>query len=181
MSQLRSSAAGRSRKYLLPGLAGMLLLSSGCMVGPKYQRPSAPVSPAYKEPPPDGWKEGRPNDGAIRGKWWEIYEDPDLNSLEEQVSISNQNVLAAESENARLFFQAELAQDYFQLHGADAGQDLLERTVNSYEEYLQLTRNRFKSGVASGADVAQAETQLETARSQLIDLGVARAQLEHAI
>ena len=86
------------RKSLLPGLAGALLFSSGCMVGPKYQRPSAPVSPAYKEPPPDGWKEARPNDGVIRGNWWEIYNDPELNALEEQVSISNQNVLAAEAQ-----------------------------------------------------------------------------------
>jgi NodT family efflux transporter outer membrane factor (OMF) lipoprotein len=60
-------------------------------------------------------------------------------------------------------------------------QELLERTVKSYEEYLQLTKDRFASGVASGGDVAQAETQLHTARAQLIDLGVARAQFEHAI
>src|SRR6202035_5749000 len=84
-------------------------------------------------------------------------------------------------ENARLSFHAELAQDYFQLRGADGLQDLLERTVKSYDEFLQLTQNRFKSGVASGGDVAQAETQLHTARAQLIDLGVARAQFEHAI
>src|SRR5205085_2230243 len=63
----------------------------------------------------------------------------------------------------------------------DGIQDLLERTVKSYDEFLQLTQNRFKSGVASGGDVAQAETQLHTAQAQLIDLGVARAQFEHAI
>lgn len=80
------------------------LLMSSCMVGPKYQRPSAPVPQVYKEPPPDsfketqGWKQAQPNDAVIRGKWWEIYGDPQLNALEEQVSISNQNVLAAEAQ-----------------------------------------------------------------------------------
>ena len=67
------------------------------MVGPNYKRPAAPQTPAFKEAPPEGWKEAQPNDGAIRGKWWEIYNDPQLNALEEQVSISNQNVLAAEA------------------------------------------------------------------------------------
>src|SRR6266700_1308222 len=82
-------------KYFAPGI---LLLLSGCMVGPNYRRPSAPGSPAYKEPPPDGWKEAQPNDGVIRGNWWEIFSDPDLNALEEQVSLSNQNLLAAEAQ-----------------------------------------------------------------------------------
>ena len=74
------------------------------MTGPKYQRPTAPVPPAYKELPPDNspeaqaWKQAQPSDGAIRGKWWEIYNDPQLNALEEQVNISNQNVLAAEAQ-----------------------------------------------------------------------------------
>ena len=85
------------RTSLLFTLAGLLVLSSACMVGPNYKRPTAPQTPAYKEPPPEGWKEAQPNDGAIKGKWWEIYNDPQLNALEEQVSISNQNVLAAEA------------------------------------------------------------------------------------
>src|SRR5437588_983133 len=76
----------------------LLLLSTGCIVGPKYQRPSAPISPAFKEPPPAGWKEAQPNDEIIRGKWWELYNDPELNALEEQVSISNQNVLQVEAQ-----------------------------------------------------------------------------------
>jgi outer membrane protein TolC len=76
----------------------MLLLSTGCAVGPKYRLPSAPGIPAYKESPPAGWKEAQPDDGVIRGKWWEIFNDPELNTLEEQVSISNQNILAAESQ-----------------------------------------------------------------------------------
>jgi NodT family efflux transporter outer membrane factor (OMF) lipoprotein len=205
-----------------------------------------------------GWKQAQPNEGAKRGKWWEIYNDPELNALEEQVSISNQNVLAAEAqfreareavriarsslfpaitaspsivnsrapvtgiltstttydlpvdvsyqadiwgsirrsvrataetaqasaallENARLSYQAELAQDYFELRGTDGQEDLLIATVNSYQDYLKLTQDRFNSGVASGLDVAQAQTQLNTARAQMIDYGVARAQYEHAI
>jgi len=243
-------------------LVGLLLVSSACMVGPNYKRPAAPQTPAYKEPLPDGWKEAQPNDAAMRGKWWEIYNDPQLNALEEQVNLSNQNVLAAEAnfraarsairvaraglyptvtaapsvgvgqsssstagggrapvaalfdlsatptwtadiwgsvrrsvranqataqadfallENARLSYQSELAEDYFDLHGTDGDIDLLDRTTKSYEEYLTLTQNRYKAGVASGGDVAQAQTQLDTTRAQLVDLGVARAQFEHAI
>ena len=70
----------------------------GCMVGPKY-KPPAPATPlAIKEPPPDGWKEAQPADGELKGKWWEIFGDPLLNSLEEQVALSNQNVIAAEAQ-----------------------------------------------------------------------------------
>jgi NodT family efflux transporter outer membrane factor (OMF) lipoprotein len=252
-------------------LAGAILFSAACAVGPKYQRPSAPVPTAYKEAPPANpqgagdWKPSQPSDSSAKGKWWEIYNDPALNALEEQVSVSNQNIKIAEAqyreardavriarsglfpvvggsasvvnsgtsrtastggtittsttrttynlpvdlsyvadlwgsihrsvtssaeiaqlsaaqlENARLSLQAELAVDYFQLHGTDGIKDLLEHTVKSYQEFLVLTQNRYKGGVASGGDVAQAETQLHTARVQLIDLGATRAQFEHAI
>jgi NodT family efflux transporter outer membrane factor (OMF) lipoprotein len=244
--------------------AGAALLSlaclSACSVGPNYKLPPAPVPQSFKEKPPDGWKEAAPSDEALKGKWWEVYEDPRLNDLEEQVSISNQNVLAAEAqyraaratvqvarsalfptvtagptitasqggtqlqpssgvfpgfqipvdvsyqvdlwgsirrnvranaetaqateaqlENARLTYQADLAQDYFQLHGTDGDIALLQSTVDSYTGFLKLTQARHDSGVASGADVAQAQTQLDSAKEQLIDLGVARTQYEHAI
>jgi NodT family efflux transporter outer membrane factor (OMF) lipoprotein len=88
---------------------------------------------------------------------------------------------AAELANATLSYQSELAQDYFALHGVDGEIDLLQRTVQIYRDYLKLTQDRFKAGVASDLDVAQAESQLESAQSQLINLGVARAQYEHAI
>jgi NodT family efflux transporter outer membrane factor (OMF) lipoprotein len=88
---------------------------------------------------------------------------------------------AAQVENAKLLYQAELAQDYFELHGNDGDAELLRRTVASYQEYLTLTRNRFAGGVASDLDVAQAESQLYNAQSALIDLDVQRTQLEHAI
>jgi NodT family efflux transporter outer membrane factor (OMF) lipoprotein len=241
------------------------------MVGPKYQRPPAPVPPAYKEAPPQSWKgttwkQAQPSDGAIRGKWWEIYKDPQLDALEEQVNISNQNVLLAAAQfeeardavriarsslfptvttspsytnsrtsgtlfnvtagnltsgtrntfdlpfeasyaadlwgsirrtyrgigetaqasfaqlaDARLIYQGDLAEDYYELRGTDGDEDLLKSTVKVYEDYLKLTQERFRAGVASGADVALAQTQLDTARAQLIDYGVARAQYEHAI
>src|SRR5262249_56151107 len=87
----------------------------------------------------------------------------------------------ADVENVKGTFQAQLAQMYFQLHGADADADLLRRNVAIFERSLQLTENRFNAGVSSGADVAQAKTQLETTRAQLVEVGVARAQFEHAI
>ena len=235
---------------------GVLLASNACAVGPRYRRPDLPAPPAFSEAPPDGWKDAQPNDDAPRGKWWSVYGEPGLDALEDQVSISNQNVLAAEArfraakaavrvtragqfptvtttpsvtgsgtgaesgvqrryeipidvtyeadiwgsirrsvaanaavaqasaadlENARLLYQAELAADYFQLQGLGAEERLLDATVQSYEQYLQLTKNRYEGGVASMGDVALAETQLETARAQLVDLGIPRAQFEHAI
>jgi NodT family efflux transporter outer membrane factor (OMF) lipoprotein len=254
----------RSGTALLAAAIGAALVSTGCLRVPAYRRPAAPVPQAFKEPPPEGWKEAQPNDGQIRGKWWEIFGDPALNELEEQVSISNQNVLQAEAlfreaqaavrvarsalfpvvtaspgvsgsetssrltnrpggspgasgiysipvsasytfdvwgsirrgiaastynaqsvaalvENARLLYQSELAQDYFQLQGLDADMAVLQRTLQQYQEYLVLTRNRFAGGIASDADVAQAETQLYTTQAQLTDVGIQRSQLEHAI
>jgi NodT family efflux transporter outer membrane factor (OMF) lipoprotein len=259
-------AAGLNNSLLL-SLAGIALFMGGCKtVGPNYQRPPAPMAPAFKEPLPAGWKEAQPNDAVLRGKWWELYKDPLLNSLEEQVSIDNQNVLVVEAqyreaqatvriahaglyptiglspnitasqapsnfttngqvssgtkvrglydlpatlsytadiwgsirrtvaadkelaqasagdlENARLLYQSELAQDYFEIRGTDGAEQLLSDAVKSYDQYLTLTKNRYDSGVASQGDVALAATQLETTRAQLVDLGVLRATYEHAI
>ena len=254
-------------------ILSLLLVSAGCMVGPNYRRPAAVTPPAFKEQAPvnfkeaeaAGWKPSQPGDAFAKGRWWELYNDPALNALEEQVSVSNQNVLRAEAQyrqakaavgvaraalfpvasaspaitesgsgsgaaagsssgaagtrtsfilpvnvswepdlwgnirrgvtassataqslaaavgNARLLYQGELAQDYFGLHGLDGEAEILTRTEASYEQYLTLTRNRVAGGVASDLDVAQAETQLYQVQSQLIDLGVQRAALEHAI
>ena len=95
------AVSNRFRPSIALGTAGLLLFANACMVGPTYQRPGAPAPVAFKEAPPAGWKEAQPNDGALRGKWWEIYSDPRLNALEDQVSISNQNVLAAELSSKR--------------------------------------------------------------------------------
>src|ERR1035441_5880293 len=260
-------------KVRMGAILSLLLVSAGCMVGPNYRRPAAVTPPAFKEQAPvnfkeaeaAGWKPSQPGDAFAKGRWWELYNDPALNALEEQVSVSNQNVLRAEAQyrqakaavgvaraalfpvasaspaitesgsgsgaaagsnsgaagtrtsftlpvnvswepdlwgnirrgvtassataqslaaavgNARLLYQGELAQDYFGLHGLDGEAEILTRTEASYEQYLTLTRNRVAGGVASDLDVAQAETQLYQVQSQLIDLGVQRAALEHAI
>jgi NodT family efflux transporter outer membrane factor (OMF) lipoprotein len=79
------------------------ILFAGCMVGPKYRRPPAAVTPAYKEPPPDSfketdqWKTAKPMADALRGNWWEIFGDPQLNALEAQVAAENLNLKAAEA------------------------------------------------------------------------------------
>ncbi len=246
----------RIRRAIVFGIVGVLLASNACAIGPTYRRPAALTPPAFKEVLPAGWTEAQPSDGVPRGTWWSVYNDAALDALENQVSISNQNVLAAEAqfraaraavrvtradqfpvvstspavsrtggsaslapdrrytlpidvdyqadvwgrirrsvranaaiaqasaadlENARLSFQAELAADYFQLQGLDAQRRLLDVTVQSYEQNVQLTKDRFEGGVASMGDVALAQTQLETARAQLADLGISRAQFEHAI
>lgn len=262
----------------IPPVVALMLILGACAVGPNYKRPAAAVPPAFKEQPPAnfkeaeaaGWKQSQPGDAYFKGRWWELYHDSALNALEEQVAVSNQNVLQAEAQfreakaavsvaraalfpvvstspaistggsgasaagstsgtstagsgtgthtsfslpfnvswepdlwgnirrgvtasaataqflaaavaNARLLYQAELAQDYFELHGSDAEAELLTRTQASYEEFLTLTQNRFKFGIASDLDVAQAETQLYGVQSQLMDLGVQRAAFEHAI
>ncbi len=272
MNGLRVQARRFSGSISLATLASALLLS-GCRVGPNYQRPSAPAAPAFKEdvvpmPPPNppngGWKQVTPNDSAIRGKWWELYQDPQLNQLEDRVAVSNQTLKAAyeqymqaraavqfyrsqyfptvsvtpsaardrqsnnrplhvpgskstyndfllqgqatwepdlwgsirrqvESQrataqassgdlaNVELSLRSELATDYFELRGLDTQQQLLDNTVNQYQQYLGLTQARFKGGVATESDVALAQTQLDQTRAQEIDVGAARAQFEHAI
>jgi NodT family efflux transporter outer membrane factor (OMF) lipoprotein len=79
------------------------LLLSGCMVGPKYSKPSAPIAPAYKEAPPsssqgqDGWKVIQPSDAQIKGNWWELFGDPQLNTLEAKVDGANQTLKMADA------------------------------------------------------------------------------------
>src|SRR6516162_3724605 len=85
------------RRLLIPGLLAALL--AGCSFAPKYQRPSTETPAAFKELAPEtatnGWQAARPSDAMSRGKWWEIFDDPQLNRLEEQVSVANQNVASA--------------------------------------------------------------------------------------
>ncbi len=76
------------------------LLLAGCMVGPKYSKPPAPMTPAFKEPLPESfkeWKSAQPGDQTLRGNWWEIFGDPQLNALEEQVATTNQSLKVAEA------------------------------------------------------------------------------------
>jgi NodT family efflux transporter outer membrane factor (OMF) lipoprotein len=82
-------------------LAVTSCLLAGCTVGPKYRTPTAETPAAYKELTPadykntEGWKVAQPKDDALRGKWWEIFNDTQLNALEEKVNVSNQNIAAA--------------------------------------------------------------------------------------
>lgn len=246
----------------------MAALLFGCTVGPKYSKPSMPAAPAYSEQPPasfkevNGWQAAQPKDAQIRGNWWELFRDRQLNALEEQVPLANQTLKAAEAsfrqaraaiqidraglyptvgvnpsitynrisannptglpgyryaeftapltvswdldfwgrirrtiatakeqfqasaadlENTKLQLQSELAVDYFETHSLDAQKQLLDDTVVAYERALELTKNRYKGGIASKAEVAQAQTQLNETEAQDIDVSVARTQYEHAI
>ena len=235
------------------------LMLTACTVGPDYRRPASATSVTFKEL--KGWKQAQPRDHELPGKWWEIFKDPYLNALEEQVDIANQSIAQAEAQfrqsqslvqtataayfptstgtasvnrfraasgqnvavigvrylfgavlsaawepdlwgsvrrqvesseaNAqasaatlqalRLSTQATLAQNYFLLRVLDAQKMLLNDTVKTYEKTLKITQNRYAVGIAAKSEVVQAEAQLETAQAQAINLGVQRAQMEHAI
>ena len=96
-------------------------------------------------------------------------------------ATANAQASAADLAAARLSLQAELALDYFNLRSDDALQRLLDDTVTSYAESLQLAQVRLDRGAAPASDVAQAKSQLDTAQVQDTDIGVERAQFEHAI
>ena len=242
-------------------LIGALTIA-GCAVGPKYVRPAAEVPAEYKEA--GDWKTAQPNDQNLGGAWWEIFQDPQLNNLEQQINVSNQNLKAAAAvytqsrallrydraafypainggaaatrnrisnnrppslstdgvtysdfqiplelsyevdvwgrvrktveaqrgqaqasaadlATVNLSMHAQLALFYFQARSLDAQEQLLNSTVEQYQQALELTESRFKGGVASEVEVQQASTQLETTRAQAIDVGVLRSQFEHAI
>lgn len=255
-------------KILGVTLIAMMLFKS-CDKAPKYSKPAVATPPAYKEIPDffketDQWKFAHPNDAQLRGNWWEIFNDAQLNALESQVNASNQSIAAADAnfraaralvrearsayyptittspsiivsrqsaasthtsvspgrvatnytlpfdatwepdfwgrirntvvssaseaqataadlQNVRLSVEAELAFDYYQLRSVDAEKRLLDTTIVAFQQQLDLTRVRFQTGIASDEDVAQAETQLNTTQAQDTDLGIQRAQLEHAI
>ncbi len=94
----RGVAAGRAAGLM--ALAGGLALLSGCRVGPKYVAPNMPAPPAFKEAapaaynnaPPGTWQPAKPEDAVLKGKWWEAFNEPELNGLEEQLDINNQNI-----------------------------------------------------------------------------------------
>jgi NodT family efflux transporter outer membrane factor (OMF) lipoprotein len=98
-----------------------------------------------------------------------------------EANASSAQASAADLEAVRLLAQAELASNYFQLRAFDAQRQLLDDSVAAFQKSLDLTRNRYAAGVAGKIDVVQAETQLKSTQAQAIDIGVQRAQLEHAI
>src|SRR5229473_229495 len=89
------------RRYSVVLLSAIGFLLSGCMVGPRYVKPTVPVTPNFAETAEskegDGWKVAQPDDDLIRGKWWELYGDATLNEIEDQVDSSNQNLKIAEA------------------------------------------------------------------------------------
>jgi NodT family efflux transporter outer membrane factor (OMF) lipoprotein len=99
-----------------------------------------------------------------------------VESYREQAQAS-----AADLATVNLSMHADLAVDYFQARSLDAQEQLLNSTVTQYERYLELTQNRFQGGLSSEVEVQQARTQLETTQAQAIDVGVLRAQYEHAV
>ena len=265
------------RAASLAALAAAVSLAGCKPVGPNYSQPRVTAPPAYSEsggkdtlpPPPNPnggtWQPASPSDGMLRGTWWTIYNDPELNRLEELVTPNNQNLhaamqlylaahdavtaarsqlyptlsvgssvshsklsahrplstdpsaspnfndllisgqaswepdfwgrirrtveaaranaqaTAADTATLDLAFHAELAQDYFEVRGLDAQSSLLQSTVTDYENQLDLTRKLLANGIGTEVDVAQARTQLQTLRAQLIDIQQARAQVRHAI
>jgi NodT family efflux transporter outer membrane factor (OMF) lipoprotein len=256
----------------------LLVMLSGCAVGPKYH-PPAPQPPAavYKESPTqfkenEGWTVAQPSDSMLRGKWWEIFNDPELNALEEQLDINNQNikqffenfmearavvrearsqyfptlavapsftrsrtsgnlsttpvnttgkgtaipqlqfttyslpleaswepdlwgkvrntvrqsqyaaqVSAADLENERLTEQASLAEFFFEVRGQDELQKIFNDTVDADQKALDLTRALYETGIDDQISVVEAETTLQSAQAGATNVGIARAQYEHAI
>jgi NodT family efflux transporter outer membrane factor (OMF) lipoprotein len=257
----------------IPALATCLL--AGCRVGPIYNRPAATAQAppaAYKELPSQTqdsgeWKVAQPQDAMLRGKWWEIYNEPELNDLEEKLNIDNQNIKeffqnfmeartliaqarsqlyptlstgpsftrsrasgnlgntasgnitggqqssitslpltaswepdlwgkvrntireaqynaqlsAADLENERLTEQAALAETYFEIRGQDALQALDQSTVDADQKAYDIAKSGYDTGVTDQITVVEAQNTLQNAQSALTNLGVARAQFEHAI
>jgi len=257
----------------------LMLITSGCVVGPKYHPPAPPAPAAvYKESPtqfPDseGWTLAQPADAKLRGKWWEIFNDPELNTLEEQLDINNQNikqyfenfmaaravvrearaqyfptlsvapsvthsrasanvgsnsssssgtgttptpqlqstlytlpleaswepdlwgkvrntvrqaqyaaqVSAADLENERLTEQASLAEYFFEIRGQDELQKIYDDTVAADQKAYDLTRALYEAGIDDQISVVEAETTLQSAQAGATNVGIARAQYEHAI
>ena len=270
----KKNRAGRA--CFLTGAAAFLSLLPGCTVGPKYHAPTMQAPPAYKETPVqssngESWNVAQPADAKLRDKWWEIFNEPELNALEEQLNINNQNIKeffenfmaaraivrearsqyyptlsvapgisrsqtsgnlrttttgaagtttisgstnnnftlpleaswapdiwgkvrntvrqaqysaqmsAADLENERLTEQASLAQFYFEIRGQDMLQQIFNETVAADQKSLELTKTLYDLGIDGQIAVVQAQTTLEGAQAGATNVGIARAQYEHAI
>ena len=262
----------RSTLSIAAGSLSLLALLSGCHVGPSYHAPTptAVTAPNYKESPvnfqdADGWKVASPQDAMLRGNWWEVFNDSDLNTLEEQLNINNENlkqyfqnymaaratiaearsqywptitagpswnrskssgslsnstqanpgkqstlwnapidvswtpdfwgkirnevheaqyasqVSAADLQVEKLTEQSSLAEYYFEIRGQDMLQQILNETVAADQKALDYNQAQYDTGVGDYISVAEAKTTLEAAQSAAINVGLLRAQYEHAI
>jgi NodT family efflux transporter outer membrane factor (OMF) lipoprotein len=272
----------RNISFLMACGAGLAV--AGCNFAPHYSKPKVETTASFKEAVPDtsgaaqSWRVAEPNDSTLRGKWWELYQDHQLNDLEERVTISNQTVAAAEAnyrvaralvsearsnlfptvsvdpsvirsrssastsssggstvsgstgpntsagsgtgprttytlpfeasyeldlwgsvrnavaqssyeaqasaanvETAILSTRSALAQAYFALRASDEQRRILDTTLADYQASYHLVRTLYNNGLASEEDLAEADTQLASAEAEATDLGIARAQYEHAI
>jgi NodT family efflux transporter outer membrane factor (OMF) lipoprotein len=136
----------------------------------------SPNSPSYLP--------GKPTTGTDFNLEGDVSYEIDLwGRVRNQVASAraNQQASAADLASLDLSIRAELAMDYFNLRSADAQQQMLNQTVRDYQQSLQLTQNLFNGGAAPLSDVAQAETQLQTAMTQAADIGLQREQDAHAI
>ena len=257
---------------LAAGALISLSLLNGCRVGPPYHPPSPPTVTAsnYKESPlnfkdAEGWKVASPQDAMLRGNWWEVFNEPELNALEEQLNINNQNLKtyfenymsaraviaearaqywptitanpawsrsrtsanqrvsstattgattglwnlpidvswtpdfwgkirnevheaqytaqasAADLEVEKLTEQSDLAEYFFEIRGQDMLQQILDQTVAADQKSLDYAQAQYDTGVGDYISVAEAESTLNAAKSSAINVGVLRAQYEHAI
>ena len=114
--------------------AALFLLLAACAVGPDYQRPDAPVPEAYKENA--GWKTAQPAGWTSPGEqWWKVFDDPQLNALEEQINISNQTVLAAEAQVRQALALVQIARaSYFPFVTGGVSFTRAESSTTSYED-----------------------------------------------
>ncbi len=256
----------------IAGASALMGLIGGCRVGPPYHAPTPPAVTAanYKESTinfqdADGWKVASPQDAMIRGNWWEIFNEPELNDLESQLNINNQNIKvsfenfmearaviaearaqfwptitanpgwnrsrsssnlrnssqantgqtstlwtaplevswtpdlfgkirnevreakysaqasAADLELEKLTEQASLAQYYFEIRGQDMLQRILNDTVAADQKALDAAQGAFDTGTGDYISVVEAKATLKSAQSSAINVGLSRAQYEHAI
>ncbi len=146
-------------------------------IGPEITR----THNSHNEPKPTGTQPGQYNDFELTGQAnWQ----PDFWGRvrrEVEGARANAQALAADQANTELSVRTNLALDYYELRGLDAQQQLLDITLSSFQDALNLTERRFRGGVATQADVALAQTELATTQTSSIDIGVARAQYMHAI
>jgi NodT family efflux transporter outer membrane factor (OMF) lipoprotein len=101
---------------------GLALSLASCSVGPKYAKPAVPTAPVFSEPPPAGWKTAQPGDAELKGKWWELFGDTQLNALEEQVAPANQTLKIAEANFRQARAQIQIQRSrLFPTVGTDPG------------------------------------------------------------